>query len=159
MEMVDKGHVKLKCPEKVEPTKKKPYPEGQFFQCLQCFEAPGCSSGYINLRTFSNKKYWEQHKKETTHKLVVQINQHNEEQIKIGKTKRQRQSVIHAFSVVMKKWKSQGDRDNTESVEESDKQKVCIPINNKTDCVGVLNSVNGKWRIQISMINKYGVIS
>ena len=59
----------------------------------------------------------------------------------------------------MKKWKSQGDRDNTESVEESDKQKVCIPINNKTDCVGVLNSVNGKWRIQISMINKYGVIS
>ena len=41
----------------------------------------------------------------------------------------------------MKKRKSQGDSNNTESAEESDKQNVCIPINKKTDCVGVLNSV------------------
>ena len=61
--------------------------------------------------------------------------------MKIGKTKRQIQSGIHAFSVVMKKRKIQGDRDNTESVEESDKKNFCIPINKKTDFVGVLNSV------------------
>ena len=41
----------------------------------------------------------------------------------------------------MKKVKCQGDSNNTESAEESDKQNVCIPINKKTDCVGVLNSV------------------
>ena len=86
-------------------------------------------------------------------------NEHNEEHVKIGKSKRQRKSGFHAFSVVMKKQKSQGGSDNTESVEESDKQNVCIPINKKTDCVGVLNSVKGKWRIQIAMINKYVVIS
>ena len=49
MDMAKKGHVKLKLPEKVDPTTKKPYPEGQYFQCLQCFEYPRYSSGYINL--------------------------------------------------------------------------------------------------------------
>ena len=58
----------------------------------------------------------------------------------------------------MKKRKVKDDSDNTESVEESDKKNVCIPINKKTDCVGVLKSVKGKWRIQISMINEYVVI-
>ena len=77
----------------------------------------------------------------------------------IGKMKRQRKYGIHAFYVVMKKWKSQGNSDNTESVEDSDNQNVCIPINKKTDCVGVLNSVKGKWGIHIAMINKYVVIS
>ena len=66
--------------------------------------------------------------------------------MKIGKTKRQRQSVIPEFSFVMTKRKSQGDSNNTESVEESGKQNVCITINKKTDCVGVLNSVKGKYR-------------
>ena len=64
--------------------------------------------------------------------------------MKIGKTKRQRKYGIHAFSVVMKKRKIQGNSDNTESVEESDKQNVYIPINKKTDCIVVLNSVKGK---------------
>ena len=54
----------------------------------------------------------------------------------------------------MIKQRSQGDSDNTESVEYSDKQNFCIPLNKKTDCVGVLNSVKGKWRIHITMINK-----
>ena len=159
MYIAEKGRVKIQCPEKVDPNTKKPYPEGQFVQFLQCFEAPGCSSGYINLSTCFNKKYWGQHTNETTQKLVVQRNDHNEEQTKIGKTKRQRQYVIHAFSVVMKKRKSQDDSDNTESVEESDKQNICVPINKKTGFVGVLNPVKGKWRIQIAMTNKYVIIS
>ena len=46
-------------------------------------------------------------------------NEHNEEHVKIGKSKRQRKSGFHAFSVVMKKQKSQGGSNNTESVEES----------------------------------------
>ena len=55
--------------------------------------------------------------------------------MKISKTKLQKKSVFHSFSVIMKKQKSQGDSDNTESVEDSDKQNVCITINKKTDCV------------------------
>ena len=64
--------------------------------------------------------------------------------MKIGKSKRQRKSGFHAFSVVMKKRKSQVDSDDTGSVGESDKQNVCIPINKNTDCVGILNSVKVK---------------
>ena len=60
IDMADKGHIKLKCPEKVDPTTKKQCPQGQFVQCLQYFEAPGYRSGYINLRTCSNQKYWYQ---------------------------------------------------------------------------------------------------
>ena len=78
--------------------------------------------------------------------------------MKISKTKRQRKSGIHAFSVVMKNRKSQGDSENTASVEESDKKNVCIKINKNTDCVGFLNSVKRKWRFHIDMINKYVVI-
>ena len=85
------------------------------------------------------QKYWEQHKKETTHKLVVQRNEKNEEHMKIGKTKRQRQSRIHEFYVVRRKQKSQDDSDNTESVEGSDKKNVYIQINKKTGFVGVWN--------------------
>ena len=72
MDMAKKGHVKLKLPEKFDPTTKKPYPEGQYFQCLQCFEDPGYSSGYINLCTCFNQKYWDQHANGTTQKLAVQ---------------------------------------------------------------------------------------
>ena len=88
--MAEKGRVKLKCPEKVYPTTNKPYPEVNFFQCIQFFEAPGCSSSYINLHTCFIQKYWYQHTNGTTHKLFVQRNYHNEEQMKIGKTKRQK---------------------------------------------------------------------
>ena len=71
--------------------------------------------------------------------MVGQTNDHNEEHMKIGKTKRQRQYIIHAFSVVMKHRKIQDDSDNTESVDDNDKKNFCIPINKKTNCVGFLN--------------------
>ena len=129
----------MKCPEKVYSTTKKPYPEGKFVQCLQCFESPGCSSSHINIYTCSNQKYWDQHTNGTTQKMVGQTNDHNEEHMKIGKTKRQRQYIIHAFSVVMKHRKIQDDSDNTESVDDNDKKNFCIPINKKTNCVGFLN--------------------
>ena len=79
--------------------------------------------------------------------------------MKIGKTKRQRQSGIHAFSVLMQKWRSQDDSNNIEIVEESDNQNACISINKKTACVGFMNSVQRKLRIWIVMINKCVVIS
>ena len=86
MEMAEKGHFKLKCPKKVDPTTKNPYPEGRFVQCQLCFKAPCCIFGYINLHTCFNQTYWDYHTNGNTHKLVVQINEHNKEQVKMGKT-------------------------------------------------------------------------
>ena len=156
---MEKGLVKLKCPENSDPITKKPYPEGHCFQCLQCFEAPRISSGYINLRTPWNQKYWYQNENGMTHKLMSQRNEHNEELVNKGENKRQRQTGIHAFVVLKKKREIVGDREDDNNSEEGNKDTSSVQIKDKAECVGVWNSIKGGWRRQLGMINQYVLIS
>ena len=117
LDLAENGLVKLKCPENFDPVTTKPYTEGRFVQCLQCFEAPVISSGYINIHTPQYQNYWYQHENWMTHKLTVQINEHNEELVKKGVNKRQRKNGIHAFVVVKKKIKIVSDIEDDKNSE------------------------------------------
>ena len=66
--------------------------------------------------------------------------------MKTGEKKRQRQNVIHAFVVVKRKMKIVSDREYDRNAEEGNKDNYSVPIKDKSVCVGVYNSVKGKWR-------------